>query len=180
MTQVATRAPETGEEYVARFLAALGSRDPFEVLGSTVMELRRATEGLSQTQLSAPEGPGQWSIRQVIQHLSDSELVGAFRIRMVLAHDRPPLAGYDQDRWTEHLHYERVDVADALGDFERLRNANLRLLQQTRPEDRARVGLHSERGEESITQMILNYAGHDLVHLRQIARIRRAIGAPLD
>jgi hypothetical protein len=68
-------------------------------------------------------------------------------------------------------------VEDALLDFERQRNATMRLLQQTRPEDRARVGIHSERGEESITQMILNQAGHDIVHLRQLARIRRAVGA---
>lgn len=177
MTQVATRAPETSEEYVARLLHALGSRDAFEVLRETADELRRAIQGLSDAQLSAAEGPGLWNIRQVIQHLSDSELVVGFRIRMVLAHDRPVLPGYDQERWAEHLRYERTDVEDALLDFERQRNATLRLLQQTRPEDRARVGIHSERGEESITQMILNQAGHDIVHLRQLARIRRAVGA---
>jgi hypothetical protein len=36
---------------------------------------------------------------------------------------------------------------------------------------------HSERGDESIAQMIRMYAGHDLVHLKQIGRIRRAVGA---
>jgi hypothetical protein len=178
MTDVATRAPETAEQYIARLLSALGSRDPFDVLGSTARELNRAIAGLSDAQLGMPESPGLWSVRQVIQHLADSELVGAFRIRMVLAHDRPPLAGYDQVRWTERLHYDQADVTEALADFERLRASNLRLLRLTTPADRERVGLHSERGEESITQMILNYAGHDIVHLNQIARIREAIEAP--
>ncbi|HEY7568009.1 MAG TPA: DinB family protein, partial [Gemmatimonadaceae bacterium] len=71
--------------------------------------------------------------------------------------------------------YEQADVEEALADFERLRNSTLRLLEQTSVAERQRVGLHSERGEESIEQMILNQAGHDIVHLRQIARIRDAI-----
>lgn len=172
------RPPETAEAYIARLLAALGGRDPIDVLGKTPDELRRAVAGLDDAELSTPEGPGQWSIRQVLQHLSDSDLVVGFRIRMVLAHDRPALAGYDQERWAERLFYDKADVPAVLLDFERLRRANLRLLQHTTPAERERVGLHSERGEESITQMIVNQAGHDIVHLRQIARIRKAIGRP--
>jgi hypothetical protein len=36
---------------------------------------------------------------------------------------------------------------------------------------------HAERGDEPLGHMIKLYAGHDVVHLRQIARIRQAIGA---
>ncbi|HJU72825.1 MAG TPA: DinB family protein [Gemmatimonadaceae bacterium] len=172
------RAPETAEAYIARLLAALGGRDPFEVLETTPSELRRAVAGLTPEQLATPEGFGEWSVREVLQHLVDSEVVGAFRIRMVLAHDRPTLAGYDQERWAASLHYDQTNVPEALEEFEVLRAANVRLLRRLSAQDRLRVGLHSERGEESIEQMILNYAGHDLVHLRQIARIREAIGAP--
>lgn len=176
MTDVATRrAPETAEQYIARLLAALGERDPFEVLSQTASLLYSAISGLDAAALNTPEGPGLWSMRQVIQHLSDSELVVAFRIRMVLAHERPTLASYDQEVWAARLHYEQVDVEEALADFERLRNSTLRLLEQTSVAERQRVGLHTERGEESIEQMILNQAGHDIVHLRQIARIREAI-----
>lgn len=176
MTEVAARrAPETPAQYIARLLAALGDRDPFAVMAQTASALRAATAGLDPAALNTPEGPGLWSMRQVIQHLGDSELVGAFRLRMVLAHERPTLAAYDQERWAERLHYEQTDVEEALADFERLRNSNLRLLEQTSEAERQRVGLHSERGEESIEQMIVNYAGHDLVHLHQVARIREVI-----
>ncbi len=174
------RPPETAEQYVARLAAALGSRDPIDVLGRTPDELRRAIGGLDATALGTPEGPGQWSVRQVVQHLADSELVVAVRIRMVLAHDRPDLAAYDQERWAARLYYDQTDVEEALGDFERIRRSTLRLLQHASPSDRARVGIHSERGEESIEQMLVNSAGHDIVHLRQIARIRRALGMPND
>ncbi len=181
MTNVATRrAPETAEQYVARLLAALGDRDPFDVLAHTARELRRAIGGFDARGLNTPEAPGLWTVRQVIQHLADSELVVGFRIRMVLAHERPALAAYDQEVWAARLHYEQADVEEALADFDRLRNATLRLLEQTSAAERQRVGLHSERGEESIEQMILNQAGHDTVHLRQIERIRKAIGGSAE
>ena len=40
-----------------------------------------------------------------------------------------------------------------------------------------RVMRHAERGDEPLGQMIKLYAGHDLVHLRQIGRIRQAVSA---
>ena len=43
--------------------------------------------------------------------------------------------------------------------------------------DVRRVGVHSERGEESVAHMIKMYAGHDLLHLAQLARIRRAVSS---
>ena len=113
-----------------------------------------------------------------MQHLADSDLVGAFRFRMVLAHDAPELPGYDQDVWAQRLRYQESEVSSALDEFSTLRNATVRLLRRATPEDMLRVMRHAERGDEPLSHMIRTYAGHDLVHLRQIARIRQAIGAP--
>ena len=180
MTQAVTQGPDPVTQvdaYLASLRDALGSRDPFEVLREMPSELRHAIDGLSTESINTPERPGKWSIRDVIQHLADSELVGGYRFRMILAHDRPTLAGYDQDLWASRLRYAETDVHTALEDFARLRQANLRILERTSPADRERVGIHSERGEESIAQLIPTYAGHDIVHLRQITRIRRAVAA---
>jgi len=53
---------------------------------------------------------------------------------------------------------------------------NLRWLRARRPEELGRTGLHSERGVESVAHIARLLAGHDLVHLRQIARIRSVVG----
>ena len=96
---------------------------------------------------------------------------------MVLSHDRPQIAGYDQDRWADRLRYGDADAVQALDDFTALRRANLRLLQRATADDLARVGVHAERGEESVAHMIKLYAGHDLLHLRQLARIKAVAAA---
>jgi hypothetical protein len=98
-------------------------------------------------------------------------------MRMVLAHDRPALTGYDQDLWAERLGYDRADVEQAQQDLAVLRRSNLGLLAGASEEDRHRVGVHAERGEESVAHMIRMYAGHDLLHLQQLDRIRAAVTA---
>lgn len=163
------------QAYVAALLNTLGDRDPLEVLRDTPEKLRDAIASASLEELAIPESDGKWSMLQTVQHLADSELVGGFRFRMVLAHDRPALAGYDQDLWADRLGYQDSDPPTALGDFTTLRLANIRLFERATPDDRARIGIHAERGEESLAQLMRLYAAHDLVHLRQLERIRRAV-----
>jgi hypothetical protein len=174
-TNAGSSTPEQSAAYTAAIIDLLGSRDPVQVLEQTPSRLSDICEGLSPDLLTRPEGPGKWSVRHVIQHLVDSEIVWAFRFRMVLAHDRPDLHGYDQDLWAESTGYADVRTEDALMDFSTLRQMNLRLLARLPAADLERTGIHVERGEESIAFMIRLYAGHDLLHLRQIGRIRKTL-----
>jgi DinB family protein len=176
-TNSASRSKEEAHAYTAAILGLLGSRDPLVVLRDTPNAIREAVAGMSEAQLSQCEAPGKWSTRHVMQHLADSELVWGYRLRLVLAQDRPPLTGYDQDQWADRLGYGSAGIADALDEFTVLRRANLRLLAAANEADLARVGVHSERGEESVAHMIRMYAGHDLLHLAQLARIRSAVHA---
>jgi hypothetical protein len=174
-TNAASRSAEQAGEYTAAILELLGSRDPIDVLERTPDAVRSAIAGMSDARLSQPESPGKWSMGQVVQHLADSDLVWGYRVRLVLAQDRPPLTGYDQDLWSERLHYDKLPIDEALDRFAVLRRSNLRLLANAKPDDLQRVGVHAERGEESVSLMVRLYAGHDLLHLRQLARIRKAV-----
>jgi len=163
--------------YTASLLKLLGGRDPLGVMRETPQKLSAAVKDLPRDRLAEPELPGKWAIRDVVQHFADSELNGSIRFRMVLAQDRPPLIGYDQDLWAERLHYSESNVDEVLAEFTSLRRANIRLFERTTEADRARVGIHSERGEESLGHMMKLYAAHDLVHLRQIERIKGVVAS---
>jgi uncharacterized damage-inducible protein DinB len=169
-------AGDEAEAYIAAVLALLGDRDPALVLQATPDQLHRSLAGRSPKELQRPERPGKWSALEVLQHLADSDLVWAYRMRLVVAEDRPTLTGYDQDRWASQLRYGAVAPDQALEQFEVLRKLNLRLLAELPQQAFERVGIHSERGEERLDHMVRLYAGHDLVHLRQLARILDAVG----
>lgn len=167
---------EDRAKYAPAILDLLGGRDPVSVLRESPEAAKRAIAGLTPVQLRTPERPGKWSIAQVLRHLADSEVVWGWRMRLILAQDRPPITGYDQDLWAEKLHYADADPAESIETFAILRRDNLRLIERATPDDLQRVGVHSERGEESAGYLMRLFAGHDLMHLAQIDRIRRAVG----
>ncbi|MDH3269758.1 MAG: DinB family protein [Gemmatimonadota bacterium] len=170
-TNPASGAAGAANAYVSAILELVGDRDPLEILGSTVEWCRVVVEGLNDRQLRTPESRGKWSVVEVMQHLADSELVWGYRLRKVLAEDRPRLTGFDQDLWARRLGYAVADATSALEMFSALRRANLALLSKAAPEDLDRAGVHEERGEESVRHMMRLYAGHDLAHRRQLDRI---------
>jgi hypothetical protein len=165
------------EAYTRALLELLGDRDPLAVQSVLPDALQEAVAGLTDSQLRQAEKPGKWSVIQVVQHLADTEIVYAYRIRLILASDTPEIQGYDQDAWARRLRYAEMPLADALAQVRILRRRGLDLLRSLRPEEWERAGMHSERGRESVRQITKLLAGHDLLHLRQIARIKSAIGA---
>lgn len=174
-TNPASSTPDETAAYVAALLNLLADQNPVEVLRNTPAALEQLLDAVPAQILPVPEAPGKWAIRDVFAHLADSELVGGVRLRMVLAQDRPPIVGYDQDLWSARLHYSEVDVRQALEQFTVLRRSNLRLWESLTPSDLRRVGVHNERGEESLGHMRNLYAGHDILHLRQLNRIRTVL-----
>lgn len=172
----AGNAASAAAAYVRALLDLLGPRNPLDVLAELVPWLETRMRGITEPVLRRPEAPGKWSVVEVIQHLADSELVAGYRIRMVLAENRPPLPGYDQDHWAAEFHYAAVPLAVVMGQLQGLRAANLHLWKQLTPEQLERVGLHTERGPESAAHIIRLMGAHDLVHRRQIERILAASG----
>jgi hypothetical protein len=116
--------------------------------------------------------PGKWTIRQLIAHLADAELVGAHRFRQVIAEDNPTLIAYDQDAWTANLDYARRKPKQSLETFRRVRAENFELLKELPESAWLRTGNHSERGAVSLRELLEGYAGHAESHARQMQEIR--------
>ncbi len=161
------------DEYRASLLAALGDDDPAVAQAQTPAVLRALVAEAGRFLRRRPE-PGEWSVLECIGHIVDGELVVAGRYRWILAHDEPDLVGYDQALWVERLRHNEDDVEELLSVFGALREANIALWSRLSAEERARAGIHRERGPESIDLTFRLAGGHDRVHLGQA---RRALAA---
>jgi hypothetical protein len=117
--------------------------------------------------------PGKWSIRQIVAHLADAEIVGTMRLRQIIAEDQPKLQAFDQDAWVAKLDYSRRKPSQSLETFRRIRGENYELLKELHESAFDRVGIHSERGSLTLKQLLQGYAEHAESHAAQL-RARRA------
>ncbi len=121
--------------------------------------------------------PGKWSIRQIVAHLADAELVGAHRFRQLIAEENPTLVAFNQELWTKNLDYAKRKPKTSLETFRRIRAENYELLKDQPPAAFDRAGSHTERGRLTLREMLDGYAGHAESHARQMQEIREAYKA---
>ena len=167
---------ETASEYKERILRYQAGADPLVLQAEAPDVLALLVEDLSAEHLGQRPAPGKWSIQEIVAHLADDELVGAYRIRLILSAPGTAIQAFDQDIWARTGRYSTRDIADSLNLYRTLRLANLKLLQSLTAQEWDMYGVHAERGIESLRDIAMYFAGHDINHFRQIELIRRQLG----
>lgn len=133
-------------------------------------------QGLSEAQLDALPVPGTWSIRQLVVHLYESDMIATDRMRRIAAMNRPLLIGYDQDAFIAKLHPERVDAHMAAQAFALNRHLMVAVLRTLPDEVFSRDGVHNERGLLTLRQLVEGYCEHLDGHLVHLDRKLKALG----
>jgi hypothetical protein len=174
--------PETPQQYIARILGCLGTREPLDVLRSTADSLEKLIRLRSHDDLHWTPSPSRWSAAAIVAHLADAEVVASYRIRMILVSSGVAIQAFDQNAWASAFDYQNQDASAALALFRPLREAWLRLVSKGGEACLDHYGVHAERGQETVRHLLRLYAGHDVNHLQQVVRLLverdRLAGAP--
>ena len=113
----------------------------------------------------------EWSPRQVIHHLADSEAQSYARLRRLVAEPEGTLIqGYDEGAWAsnEILGYTKLPVENSIAVLLAVRAASLDILKRLKESDLSKAGVHSESGEYSVAKWIKVYSNHPRDHGNQI------------
>lgn len=164
---------ETPQQYIQRILGFVSGKEPLEVQRETAKKLQKLVKPLSKKQLSTRPEPGKWSITEILAHLVDTEIVGSWRMRLIIGSNGVPVVAFDQDVWAEALDYAKQDPKVSLETFRVLRENNLRMLKALPKNLWENHGMHSERGKETVAHLVRMFAGHDLNHIAQIEKIAK-------
>ncbi|MBF6589979.1 MAG: DinB family protein [Ktedonobacterales bacterium] len=132
-----------------------------------------ALRNTTEAQLDAHPTSGEWSVREIVHHLADSEMTAALRLRRLLAEESPAISGYDEEEFARRLHYERP-IAASLRVVEAVRHNTAEILDRLTEAEWARTGTHSEAGAYSVERWLEIYAAHCHDHAAQIQRARDA------
>jgi hypothetical protein len=131
-----------------------------------------ALEGITEAELDAHPAADEWSAREVVHHLADSETTSAIRLRRLLAEDRPAIDGYDEMEFARRLYYDRP-VEASLDLLRAVRQASAEILDRLGETEWGREGTHSESGRYTVEDWLEIYTAHAHDHAEQIRRARQ-------
>ena len=135
-------------------------------------KILKELEGLTEEQLLFKPSEKSWSIREIIIHVSDAELVHIHRMKAVLSEDNPILTAFDQDLWTTRLNSQYVDHQLYLQLFKSMRESFLPILHHLTEQDYLRIGTHNQAGQFTFKEILEHSIEHIDIHIRQIRRIK--------
>jgi catechol 2,3-dioxygenase-like lactoylglutathione lyase family enzyme len=123
--------------------------------------------------------PGEWSAREVVHHVADTNLTVLHAVRSALAnpgevyHANP----YDQRHYASELRYRDRDIEPSLQLIESTVDTLLGLIDSV-PDAWVRSLVTSAGGETAVETYLLMLSTHNLEHLEQINKIRGQLGYP--
>jgi hypothetical protein len=144
-----------------------------DLLEATPTILRGLMAELSPTDVRWKPAPDRFSVGEVLAHLSHTE-GHCYRTRLdrFLSEDNPE---FESDDAQHHLElYRNMDPEDAFDHFEEQRETNIEALRDLPPAAGERRAIHKKVGPITLSQMLNEWALHDLGHVRQVAELVRA------
>ena len=139
--------------------------------------------GLNDNELSAYPIDNKWSIKEIVFHLTDSEIIGAARIKMILGEENRKLPFYDQDSWVSSMAYNSLSekqMVNSIKVFSTIRTQLTEMFANLKQTDWERTGIHAEFGNVSVRNLLELYADHSERHISQILNRRIMLGSSIE
>jgi len=147
-------------------------------MNATLASLKRSQAfilkafGWDARTLARTYGSGKWTAREILGHLTDTELVFLTRLKFLLANDNPAVLPMEQDDWARKFAYRKGDLKLMKETFGALRGNLIALARAATPADLARRGVHPEHADYTVRFVIDHTAEHADHHLEQLAAIK--------
>ncbi|MED4602386.1 DinB family protein [Paenibacillus validus] len=140
-------------------------------------KLVQAIEGVTDEELLFKPAPEKWSIKEVVIHVCDAEMVGVDRMKRTLSEPNPLLFKFDPDAWASRMDYQSLDMQLYLTLFQALRASMVSVLTALKPEDWERTAVHNVTGKHTLEDIVRMFDRHVDTHIRQIERNKQAYAA---
>ena len=136
---------------------------------------REAIDRLPEDRLEWTPAGTAWAAVDVLRHVRDAQSVLAQRIELILDEDDPPLEFQAVFEWTNQGTGQAESAHSILETYISSRDASVSRLQVMDPDGWSRTGVHEEFGRVTLIDQASYFAAHELIHLRQLEQLRRAI-----
>ena len=145
--------------------------DIFALLSRQPDDLRALLQSVCEAQANARPAPGEWSIKEVIGHVCDTERVFAYRAMRIARGDATPLPGFEQDDYVRGDRLQCAPLADLIDEFECAAPRQRDVLSSRSAEaELVRRGTASNH-PVSVRALLYMMAGHVMHHIESLQTI---------
>jgi hypothetical protein len=153
--------------YYKHYILELGNVDLFEILIASSEELLETVKDLSEEKLLFRYDEGKWSIKELLQHLIDTERIMSYRALRFSRNDATELQGFDENWYVDNSNGNDRNSSELIEEFTCTRSASISLFKSFTYE---MLLLSGTANESDITVRALGFiiAGHQMHHLKII------------
>ena len=134
-------------------------------------DFEKVFRSIGANDLSRIAKEGEWSAAYVIHHMADADMHFATRFLHILTVDKPAIVPFDEDVYPVRLKYAARDAHDSLASIIGLHKVVANILKLVDDADWKRVGIHSEKGEITLADVLTLASNHTKSHVEQLLEI---------
>jgi uncharacterized damage-inducible protein DinB len=127
--------PDEAPEYYRYYLSLLAQNDVVSALAHNTLRFRQVMDSFSEASGDYRYAPEKWSVKQVLQHIIDTERIFSYRLLRLSRRDSTPLQGFDENWFAQHDNTAQLTLNQVREEFEAVRNATDVLVRQVQSEN---------------------------------------------
>ncbi len=153
--------------FYRRYILALGEVDLFEILNASYEELLITVKDLPEEKLTFRYDEGKWTIKELLQHLIDTERIMSYRALRFSRNDATELQGFDENWYVENSNGNERNFNDLMEEFTCTRRASISLFKSFTDEMLTLSGI-ANGSDMTVRALGFVIAGHQMHHLKVI------------
>lgn len=153
--------------YFSTYLQLVDDLELIDGLETTIQDFETFLIHIPQEKQEYSYAPGKWTIKDIMQHLIDTERILAYRALRFARKDQTPLSGFEEDDYAQTAFANQRSFLDLMEEYKAVRKATLFLFASFSEEQFKQIGMASEK---NISVMALGFIiiGHQLHHQKVI------------
>lgn len=155
--------------YWNRYIDLVPEKDPVSVLERQAGELTSLLRGISEERAAFRYAPGKWSIKELVNHVTDAERVFNYRALSIARGDTRSLLGFDEQLFAAHSDADGRSLESLFDELMAVRTATVALFRGLSDAAWDRVGTANDTkiGVRSLAYVLAGHARHHMKVLRE-------------
>ena len=133
-------------EYYFPYISVLGDVTLIEELEISLHEFIRFVQNIPMDKFDYRYAEGKWTIKEIIQHVIDTERIFAYRALRISRNDQTPLPGFDENNYSNNTEANSRNIQDLLTELSAVRHSNIFLFKSFSAAQLERSGIASNAG----------------------------------